>query len=284
MLGCMSASEPALLHQRMRLVAEQVRLDFEQSAPIVHSGSKGTVREAGLRRGFLEKYVSSAARVIGSGELVATDGQVSTQCDLMIVEPDTPPLWSAEDFAVVPVECCHVVIEVKSNLTAQELKTSWAAAKKAKSLPRRASLRHPLVSYTRTAYGREWPHAFPLRHIVFGYEGSTLDTLAKELSMLAEQDGDPAMGVDALYVLNRGIVSWQSISTGEFFERASDSLVCTSNTTPGNVLLFMLTTINGIVSTARYNDRFDVKAYVTHSLGQIDSRWIAGKVVGISGA
>jgi hypothetical protein len=46
----------------------------------------------------------------------------------------------------------------------------------------------------------------------------------------------------------------------------------------------MVTTINGIVSTARYNDRFDVKAYVTHSLGQIDSRWVAGKEVRISGA
>lgn len=272
----MSASEPGLLNDRMRLVADQVRLDFEQSAPIVHSGSKGTVRETGLRRAFLEKYVSSAARVIGSGELVATDGQVSTQCDLMIVEPDTPPLWSAEDFAVVPVECCHVVIEVKSNLTAPELKKSWAAAKKAKSLPRRAYRSHPLASYTRSAYGRNWEHAFPLRYIVFGYEGSTLDTLAKELSVLAGQDSDPAMGVDALCVLNRGIVSWQSLSTGEFFERASDSTVCTSNTTPGSTLLFMLTSINEIVSTARYNDRFDMRAYVTHSLGQVDSRWMAG--------
>lgn len=117
------------LAEHMDIIAGRMQLDFEASASLKHSGSKGAVRETALRRDFLTKYVSGAARVFGNGELISTDGQVSGECDLMIVEPSTPPLWSDEDYALVPVECCYVVIEVKSFLSTDELRKSWTAAK-----------------------------------------------------------------------------------------------------------------------------------------------------------
>lgn len=265
------------LHEILDLVAKKMQLDFEESARIEHRGSKGTVRERDIQRTFLEKYLPGVARVTGSGELVSTDGQVSGQCDLMIVDVETPPLWKKEDYAIIPVECCYVVVEVKSELTAGELKKSWAASKKVKSLPRTAYL-PPIspISMTRNAYGREWPHAFPVRHIVFGYEGATLDTLAKEMSVLAQQDADPWVGIDAVCVLNRGVVSWQNTSTGAFFERQTGSMAFTSPTTPGNVLLFMLTSLNDLLATARYNEKFNIKGYIAQSLGQVATRWRDG--------
>lgn len=265
------------LHEILDLVAKKMQLDFEESARIEHRGSKGTVRERDIQRTFLEKYLPGVAQVTGSGELVSSDGQVSGQCDLMIVDAETPPLWKKEDYAIVPVECCYVVVEVKSDLTAGELKKSWAAAKKVKLLPRTAYL-PPIspISMTRTAYGRQWPHALPVRHIVFGYDGATLDTLAKEMSVLAQQDAAPWIGIDAVCVLNRGIVSWQNMSTGAVFERQVGSMAFASPTTPGNVLLFMMTSLNEILAMARYNEKFNIKDYVAHSLGQVATRWQDG--------
>ncbi len=266
------------LHSTLGLVAKRMQVDFEASGDIGHAGSKGTVRERDVQRNFLEQYVSGAARVTGSGELLATDGQRSGQCDLMLVDLETPPLFRKEDYAVVPVECCYVVVEVKSNLTTEELKKSWAAAKKVKTLPRTAYLPDPSpLKFARTAHGREWDHAFPIKHFVFGWDGATVQTLAKEMSLLAARDADPAIGIDAVCVLNRGVVSWQDIFTGDLFERQSGSFAFASEATPGGVLLFMVTSVSELLSKCRHNERFDIKGYVSEPMGQIDSWWRAGE-------
>lgn len=265
------------LHKILDRVAKKMQVDFEETAAIKHSGSKGTVRERDVQREFLAKYVPASARVTGSGELVSVDGQVSGQCDLMLVDADTPPLWAAEDYAIVPVECCQVTVEVKSTLTVEELKKSWAGATKAKSLPRTAYLRSPVpFSFNRQAYGRQWQQAFPLRSIVFAYDGALLDTLGKEMSLLAQQDQDPAMGIDAVCVLNRGTISWIRPGSGDMFDRSPDSLVFISDTTPGNVLLFMVASLNSVLSSTRYNDKFDVRSYITDSLGGFQKFWRDG--------
>lgn len=265
------------LHEILEMVAKRMQVDFEESASIAHAASKGTIRERDVQRTFLEQYASGVGRITGSGEIVSVDGQVSGQCDLMIVDPETPPLWRKEDYAVVPVECCYIVVEVKSNLTTDELRTSWAAAKKIKGLPRSAYLPDPSpVKFTRTAHGRNWDHAFPIRYIVFGYDGALPGTLAKEMSVLGEGHADPAMGVDAVFVLNRGIVSWQDPSTGAFFERKPGSVAFASSATPANVLLFMVTAINNILSASRYNDRFNLAGYVQQPLGNVESWWRGG--------
>jgi hypothetical protein len=265
------------LHDTLHRVATRMRLDFEESAAIQHNASKGTVRERDVQQDFLEKYLPSVVRVSGSGELVSADGQVSGQCDLMVVDVETPPLWAKEDYAIVPVECCHIVVEVKSNLTVAELKKSWAAARKAKSLPRTAYLPNPSpISYTRVAYGRQWENAVPLRYVIFAYDSATLDTLGKEMSVLAQQDPDPAIGIDAVCVLNRGILSWIEPGTSVMFDRRPDSYVFTTNTEPGNVLLFLVTSLNDITSATRHNEKFDLKAYVKESMGDFDGFWRAG--------
>lgn len=263
------------LHTILDQVAEQMALDLRKSASIEHRASKGTVRERDAQRAFLEKYLPSVARVTGSGEIVSADGQVSGQCDLMVVDSETPPLWKAEDYVVVPAECCYAVIEVKSNLTVEELKKSWAAAKKAKSLPRTAFQPDPNpITYTRSAYGREW-NALPFIHLVFAYSSATLETLGAEVGRLAAET-DPALGVDAICVLDRGVISWQDITSGNVFMRENASLVFASEMKPGNVLLFMMTALHNHLANARYNPKFNIVGYIKETLGQVSNYWAAG--------
>lgn len=275
---CVTTNEG--LREILSHVAQRMQVDLESSRAIQHSASKGAVRERDVQRNFLAKYLPGAVAVSGSGELVSADGQVSQQCDLMVVDADTPPLWSAEDYALVPVECCQVTIEVKSNLTASELRKSWLAARRAKSLPRAAYLPNPSpIEFQRRAYGKEWAHAFPLRSIVFGYEGATLDTLAREMSILASEYPDLELGIDAVCVLNRGVVSWIEIGTGTTFERRAGSVAFASSMDPGNVLLFMVAALNDLISQARYNDKLDIKRYITGNLGSVHGLWLHGEQI-----
>ncbi len=77
-------------------VAARMLADFEASSVVEHRGSKGTVRETGFRTDFLAKYLPRNVEVTGSGEVISADGQVSGQCDVLLVDPATPPLWDTD--------------------------------------------------------------------------------------------------------------------------------------------------------------------------------------------
>jgi Domain of unknown function (DUF6602) len=115
------------LREILDSVSARMLADFHASKQIEHRGSKGTVRETGLRTAFLNKYLPRNVDVVGSGEVIAAYGQVSGQSDVMIIDPATPPLWDNEDYRIVPAECVDAVIEVKSNLTVAELRSAWAS-------------------------------------------------------------------------------------------------------------------------------------------------------------
>ncbi|QNN82061.1 hypothetical protein H3H54_12675 [Brachybacterium sp. Z12] len=114
------------LHRILEEIATKMESDFRGSGIVEHRGSKGALREDALRR-FLDDYFLRTAEVAGSGELISSFGQRSGQCDVMIIDAITPPLWTDDSYRIVPVECCDAVIEVKSNITVAELEKSWRA-------------------------------------------------------------------------------------------------------------------------------------------------------------
>jgi len=61
---------------------------------------------------------------VRGGEVRSAQGETSGEQDILIVDPRTPPLYG-RDYQVVPIECVHVVGEVKSNLTVRDLEETW---------------------------------------------------------------------------------------------------------------------------------------------------------------
>jgi len=179
--------------------------DFEASGVAKHRGSKGTVREAQLLRNYLRKYLPRNVIAEHSGEVVAANGAVSGQCDIVIVDPSTPPFWDEEDYRIVPAECLYGVIEVKSSLTRSELRKSWELIAGVKKLPKTAY--YPdRQGRTRTIYGSEWPYV-PTVGMVFAYDGISLDRLCDEFARLADQY-PPENRPDSVWVLTKGFINW----------------------------------------------------------------------------
>ena len=93
----------------------------------------------------------------------------------MIIDPSTPPLWSKDNYRVVPIECLHGVIEVKSFLDSTELRHAWTKIAAIKRMPKKALRSNPAFAWTRTVYGKEWSYV-PMCGLVFAYEGTDLRT------------------------------------------------------------------------------------------------------------
>lgn len=253
-------------------VATQMNADFRANAVVNHRGEKGTERE-GRVRSFLDDYLPNSALVTGSGELVAVSGEVSGQCDVMVLDFATPPLWKGESYRIAPIECCYASIEVKSDLNRNELKKAWNAAVKMKSLPRSAYLKDPSpITYTRKAYGRQVETIPPEVH-VFAYDGVSLETLGEELAILARDSADPSLCIDSVCVLNKGFVIWADTDTGKVGKRLPNSSVAAYKATPGQVLLYLVTALNKHLATATMNPKFDLTGYITGSLGDLHGMW-----------
>jgi hypothetical protein len=97
-----------------------MRADFEASAQITHSGSKGIVRENALRK-FLEARLP-AKYALGSGEIVGrVRDATSRQCDLIVYDQQNGvTLLYDESIQVFPIDCVYGIVEVKSSLSKTE--------------------------------------------------------------------------------------------------------------------------------------------------------------------
>lgn len=260
------------LHAILDQVATQIIADFQASAIVEHRGSKGTVRED-IVRPFLADYMPGTVTVAGSGELLATTGQVSGQSDIMILDAGAPHLWRRESYRIAPIESCYATIEVKSNLTVEELRKAWSAAIKMKSLPRTAYLTDPSpIVYKRMAYGREVTVMPPQAH-VFAFSSASLETLGQELAGPVNGSDDPSLGIDSICLMDRGIITWFSTSNGQMGMRLPDSKVAAVKATPGQALLFLVLVLNKHLATATLNPKFDIGAYATKSFGDLLGLW-----------
>lgn len=104
-----------------------------ESHALRHSAEFGAYREracADFLKLFLPTYLS-----VGTGFLINTKDEVSTQCDLIIFDPQyTPLVEDAERRRFFPVETVAAIGEVKSTLAKQELLDALIKLGRAKQL------------------------------------------------------------------------------------------------------------------------------------------------------
>lgn len=164
-----------------------------------------------LLSNFLGKYLPRNVRAEHSGEVVAVNGKVSQQCDLLIVDPSTPAFWDEENYRIVPAECVYGVIEVKSFLDSEQLKKAGDLIAGVKALPKTAYFPSQ-PARTRTMYGQAWPYV-PTVGMVFAYDGISIESLCDTFEELADKYPHEQC-IDSVWVLNRGFINWWDGATG----------------------------------------------------------------------
>jgi hypothetical protein len=198
----------ATLRETLNALQEKMLIDFDKATKqIEHRGAKGREREALIAKQYLEHYLPAGVTAIHGAEILDSEGNRSSECDLVIQAATTPPLYVSDSFRIIPVEWAHGLIEVKSKLDAKELRDSCqkiARAKKLKKLTYQPQTGDIVMSSR--AYGQSYDY-FPMYGLVFAYSSTDLVDLAKLLWEL-QADTPCDTWIDAIIVLDRGMLSY----------------------------------------------------------------------------
>lgn len=195
-------------------ISQRMRADFEASAQIKHSGSKGTVRENGLRK-FLEERLP-AKYALGAGEAIGrVRDTTSHQCDVIVYDRlNGVTLLYDESIQVFPIDCVYGIIEVKSALSKAEFLDALEKIKALKAMAPGGAVSQPVGAYT-LVHARPRPFG-----MVFAYSlgDNSLNSLVENLREW-EKETPPALWPNYVCILEAGVIYHQ----GKPFETIHDS-------------------------------------------------------------
>ena len=232
------------IHNWLRTIANRMIADFEAASEFQHDGSRGTAREATVVHEFLDRYVPGHVSIVHSGEIRSSHGDVSRQQDVAIVDRMTPPLYRADLYQVLPIECVYITGEVKSVLNGRRLTDAWENARSVKVMRKSAvrisrNVERGAPAWGLTAYDQQW-NSFPAASFLFATDSSVkLSTLAKRLYELGALTV-PEHRIDAIFVLRKGILGWADPESARLqFRPDRESKVLIAECRPEQVLLWM---------------------------------------------
>jgi hypothetical protein len=221
----------------MASVAQRMRAEFDQTAAMRHRPGKGATREEIVRE-FIAKYLPGQADVTGRGEIITADEQVSGECDIMIVDRSTPPFTDYRDFRVVPAECVHGVVEVKSFLDGRELLGACEKIEAVKSLPKTAYGPPPDGNLRRAPfYGQVYDYT-PTAGLIFAFDSISLEELGRQFADWCNGK-HPSLVPDSVWVLGKGQLLWAARENRDLKARAdpdADLVVIRADPDQGNLL------------------------------------------------
>ncbi|MFD8736715.1 DUF6602 domain-containing protein [Streptomyces sp. NPDC059618] len=203
----------------LKSVAQKMAADFQQSKIFKHRGEAGGTRET-LVAQFLDRYLSGQNIALHSAEAIAVGGDVSPQCDVLIVDSQTPPFTTMEEYRVVPIECVHGVLEVKTRLTKTELIDACEKISAVKRMEKRAYYPDAVLEREARAYSRSYNH-FPTVGDIFAFDAIDLDTLGRHLAEWC-RGRDCSTVPDGVWVLGKGYFQWET-EDGRLSMRATNS-------------------------------------------------------------
>lgn len=171
----------------IRKTAKRLEAEFEKSELVIHNQSKGIARET-IIKNCIRPFLPDAYG-IASGECFDTNGTVSKQLDVVVYDK----LFSyvvpyTDDFIQFPFESVYGNIEVKSNLTGEELRKAAENIKSLKQLIReKPSDAQILPNRSIEIEGVKWSESGTSEPfgIIFGYKSIKPHTIIDYLRQIA---------------------------------------------------------------------------------------------------
>ena len=107
-----------------------------------HPGERGRSFEVVVRK-FLKKYFPKSLD-LSTGFIIDSDGKKSKQMDIIVSDRSkTPIFYEDESLRLVPVECVHSVIEMKSFLDSDRLEECFENMASVRRLQTKAYSKDP---------------------------------------------------------------------------------------------------------------------------------------------
>jgi len=194
-----------MLRDAIVAATDNMRRLYELSGGVEHDGEKGAFREffvARLIRPFMPPHLG-----VGSGVVIASNGQQSRQSDVIIYDRRLlPPILVAGDRGIFPIDSVLAVIEVKSVLTASHYKILADAARRISPPSPNNPNGLPIAIPGRRRTEEGAPMATWPLYALFAY---TADAQRDEVVRLGEQVPDHGNFIRLIGVLDKGVWSFE---------------------------------------------------------------------------
>jgi len=285
------AQHGKLLNTYFRSVYNKLEADallFNRRLP--HEGLKGSENEQALAA-VLRDFLPERYGVEANALVIDRDGLVSRQCDIVVYDNMQFPKYFRK---VYPVEIVHAVIEVKTELSKQQVDLAMqneAALRKLKFQPL-------LSNFWKTKTEKEKILHAPPIHCIFGYRSSTEEfgTFSGWFADLPTQTGGdesfpyhPDFNHFIACTLDKGIVfcrgdghipRWLAVAETTNAERNFSALADGSKVEvdPAKSLLFFLETLWTMLEGSPRHPGFDIRSYMDYELSTYISFTHDGKV------
>ena len=171
----------------IRAAAEDAR---KAAAIIDHAGLAGAIREIALRQ-CVEPFLTPSFRC-GTGKVIDVEGAMSRQIDLVVHGiRQVPPLMLNIGPSIFPAEICEYIFEIKSKLTATEIRNAIDVARSILALKRFPNHRADIANRWRT--------------VLFAFDS---DIEGDELARYLKYDTGATPAFFVLLVLGKGYWFW----------------------------------------------------------------------------
>ncbi len=171
-------------------IAAAKRNAVSLSTGIGHRGMEGEIRELAMKE-CVEPFLTQSYSC-GNGKVIDSYQSISDQIDLVVYHRKVaPPILISRDLGLFPVECVRYVFEIKSTLTATEVKD---ANKKFRSIS-------TLRSFPRTGTDGNITHGMLPTTVLLAFES---DIIGSELDRYIKHTDDEHPPCTVLCVLGKG--------------------------------------------------------------------------------
>jgi hypothetical protein len=198
------------LLRALRNQSAKITADLENSKLFTHMGDRGSFREAIIRE-FLRPFLPECYG-LSSGEIFAGDGSHSAQVDIVLYDAVfSTVLFRSGPNQLFPAESVFGSIEVKSNLSTDELNKACGNIASVKKLERADSDMMDLLPSVRLGVGPplsyDQARRNPYLGIVFAYSGIAPQSVVAELSRrIQETPAAKQLLPDFVFVARPGYV------------------------------------------------------------------------------
>ncbi|MDP9162058.1 MAG: hypothetical protein M3O09_17765 [Acidobacteriota bacterium] len=188
------------VRDQFRKISALLAAQADVSAGNGHSSTTGAIRESLIHK-FLRPHLPRDLDV-RAGVIIDSLGGRSRQQDCIIVDGRLPLIDVGSDTAaLVLAESVVATIEVRSNLTKDELVDSLESCAITKRLVRKGEM-----EYRKGPALIKTPKPMPILTYMFSYSGLTIQTAAEHVRAFAVEKKDGAGVPEAICVLTRGIL------------------------------------------------------------------------------
>ncbi|EPR09969.1 DUF6602 domain-containing protein [Ruminiclostridium papyrosolvens] len=175
-------------------ILEQLRTSFERSSNIIHPRHRGDIREYDIKA--IIKDIIPSSYAVTKGYAINNLSLISLEQDLLIYKKSSySPFIKTSELEYLPIESIFTSIEIKSNLTHNELR---------KCILNCVSLKK--LRYNNSNYSYKKEEGLNLFYCIFAYKSEL--TIEKIISYLNDYNKDipENLRINMIYILNEGLI------------------------------------------------------------------------------